>query len=54
MESQVQAMDDKQVEVGIEKKPYETPMLTKLGTVNQLTKGGPVLVGRDDHAAFGS
>ena len=41
MENQVQAMDDRQAEVGREKKPYETPTLTKLGTVQQVTQGGP-------------
>lgn len=45
MEKNVNAMDDKQVEVSNEKKPYETPALTKLGKVTQLTQGvGPPIV----------
>lgn len=39
MENQMQAIDDKQAEVGSEKKPYEMPTLTKLGTVQQVTQG---------------
>lgn len=41
MEKQMQAMDDKQAEVVHQKKPYETPTLTKLGSVEQVTQGQP-------------
>lgn len=41
MENQAQAMNDKQVEVGKEKKPYEPPTLKKLGNVEQVTQGQP-------------
>ena len=39
MESQKQAMDDKQAEGSDKRKSYETPTLTKLGSVEQLTRG---------------
>ncbi len=45
MENQV---DAKQAKLGNEKKPYEAPMLTKLGTVEQLTKGGPPVTMSDN------
>lgn len=48
MENKVQVMDDKQAEVVDEKKPYQTPTLTKLGSVKQLTQGVPYMPGPDD------
>ena len=48
MKKQMQTMDDRQAEVGKEKKPYQTPTLKKLGNVQQLTKGTPLLPGSDD------
>lgn len=47
MENQVQATDDKQAEVGNEKKPYQTPTLTKLGSVEQVTGGSGSFLGSD-------
>lgn len=48
MENQMQAMDDRQAEVGSEKKPYKTPTLTKLGNVEQLTQGEPLIPAADE------
>ena len=39
MENPVQAVGDQQAQAVREKKPYETPSLTKLGNVKQLTQG---------------
>ncbi len=51
MEKDLKAMDDKQAEVGNAKKTYETPTLTKLGTVEQLTQGAPPRF-RPDNGSF--
>ncbi len=47
MEKQMQAKADKPAEVGSKKKPYETPRLTKLGSVEQLTQGLPPIPSPD-------
>lgn len=41
MESTVRAVRDQPVQKVTEKKQYETPSLTKLGNVKQVTTGGP-------------
>lgn len=43
MEKKVKVIDDKQVEVGNEKKPYKTPELQRIGTVGEVTQGVPIL-----------
>lgn len=48
MRDQMQAMDDQQAEGAGGKRPYQTPKLTKLGNVRELTQGGSVLPVPDD------
>lgn len=39
MERTMRAVDDQQVQGAKQKKPYETPRLKKLGSVEQVTQG---------------
>ena len=54
MEDQVHAMDDQQAEESHEKKSYETPTLTTLGNLRELTKGGAILIPEADGGIIAS
>lgn len=44
----IKAIDDQQAEGVGRKRPYRTPKLKKLGSVEQLTQGIPILAIPDD------
>lgn len=48
MERPVKAVHEQPVQDGPAKKPYQTPSLTKLGTVRELTQGDPPALYPDD------
>ncbi|MBI5411078.1 MAG: hypothetical protein HZA21_03705 [Nitrospirae bacterium] len=49
----IKAIDDQQAEGVGGKRPYRTPKLTKLGTVQQLTEGMPLIALADDNVLSG-